>query len=341
MVTSFTLYRSAYPSQTPTVVSTFVPPNGNYVDAAVTPDKAYSYWVDAHGTGGTSGLPTPQAMIPLQPPVLAITPFAGRNLLVWSPATVTPNGAVTGYVVYRAPLPTPSTTPVFIPISPVLEGISDATFADTSLTEGSTYIYKVASSQSNSSYSPPNATSHFSLPVSLMIFPRAVDDFNAIAGDQLVQLQWTYQGSLSFTYFIQRKLGSADDSAFQTIKSGIVGNNFLDTGVKDKTFYTYRIYTVDGGGTTSTGFASADALPGKGPVISDPKVSISQDSAVSQVAVGNTLTWQGADQQGIDPTTMYPLGGYNLFQFTGWGSRLYLGDPDTGDLCGRHRRKPR
>jgi hypothetical protein len=324
----FNIYRSVYPTITPTLIATVqsTPSILNYPDSAVTPGTAYVYWMDAQNTPGHSALSAPQSFIPVQVPTLYITPLPERNQLFWAPITVATTSPVTGYAIYRA-APTPSQTPIFAQVGSIVEPLSNTNYVDsTNLSDGVSYIYEIAPSSQNNILGP------FSNPVTQYDYPQPVTDLIAVSGNNSVQLEWNYQGVATNTVLIQRKLGPASgSSAFQTIKTGQQGVNFIDTGVLNKNFYVYHVYTVDAQGLTSTAFASALALPAIPPIlpvvttstssgsnISGAPVTLTQNSSNAQTLIGNTLSWGGADQpsvlnpSGINPDTMYPLGGYSV-----------------------------
>ncbi len=315
-VTNYTLYRNLYPSQTPTVIANVVPPTTSYPDANVTPGIVYNYWASAQNSGGSSDLSAPQPVIPLQPPTLSLVPLSGKNNLSWSPVTLSSSNDVTGYAVFRA-VQTPGATPLFNSISGVLKGLSNTTFTDSTVVDSVSYVYKVAAS------SLTGQTSAFSNSVSVTVGPQPLLSLIAFSNDGLVQLRWIYQGTATNSYTIQRKLGTEPDSAYQTIKSGVVGVNYLDTGLLDKTFYTYRIITVDSLGLTAVS-PPAIALPAAAPIVSNGAVSVAQGQN------GNTLSWWPADTS-LPPApgglydlfntkTMYPLGGYSVYRSVDGGA---------------------
>ena len=235
-------------------------------------------------------------------------------------ATTSP---VTGYAIYRAAI-TPSMTPTFAAIGSIVEPLSNTTYVDASLTDGVSYIYEIAPASQNNILGP------FSNSVGQYVFPQPVSNLIAVSGDSLVQLRWASQGVTTTTFLIQRKLGPAPASSFQTIATGYQGVNFIDNSVQDKNFYIYRVYTVDAQSLTSTA-AYAVALPAAPPIlplvqvtgsggvaVSGAPVTLTQNSISTQTLIGNTLAWGGADQltgvlpTGINPATMYPLGGYSV-----------------------------
>jgi hypothetical protein len=306
-VTTWNIYRSLYPTLTPPPTSTPLSSGYSSVDSAVTPGAAYVYWMSAQNASGNSGIGSPQTVMSLDPPVLAITPLAERNLLVWSALTPPPGSPVTGYSVYRA---LPSPTPQFSVLANLVEPLNNTTYAD-SVSDGGTYLYKVAGTTSN------GILGAFSNVVTQFVALQPVSQFTAVSGDRLVQLRWNYQGVNNITYTLQRKLGTDTDSNFQTLKSGLTGNNYADTGLVNKDFYVYRLFSVDAVGNSAS--AIAIALPAKAPLVDNATVTLIQNNNNLQTLIGNTLVWQGADQANFDPTSMYPLGGYTLSRSTDGG----------------------
>jgi hypothetical protein len=156
-----------------------------------------------------------------------------------------------------------------------------------------------------------------------LVLPQSVVNLQAVSGDGLVQLRWSYQGTQKFTYTLQRKLGSAPVSAYQTLKSAFQLNNYLDTGLLDKTLYDYQVITVDALGLTSTA-AVVEALPAASPFVGNPQVSILQNQIQNQPV--NQLTWAPANYplNNFNTTTMYPLGGYYVNRSTDGGGTYQL-----------------
>lgn len=318
-VTSYDIYRNLYPTTTPVLFAANIPAAGVSIDNTVTTGNPYLYWMDAKNASGASSLSGPQTIIPIHPVTIALTPLADRNQLVWPPLSVPTTSPVTGYAVYRALATTPGVTPTFVAIGSIVEPLSNTTYVDRTVSNGVSYIYEVAPASANGILGP------FSNPVTQLVVPQPVNNLIAVSSDGIVQLRWDYQGAPGNTYFITRSLGTAPGSP-QTIRSGFQGVNFIDAGVVDKNFYIYTVYTVDANGTTSAASAPVTALPARAPIVSNAAVSLSQNSISSQTVIGNTLNWTGADQPGvdpvtkvnlptgIDPATMYPLGGYSVYR---------------------------
>src|SRR5258708_8249761 len=168
-------------------------------------------------------------------------------------------------------------TPTFVPYSSVLQGLSNTTYTDPSCFETSSYLYKVAAVNLVN----PARRSDFSNSAAQTVLPQPVSMLVAISGNQLAQLSWNNQGVTTLTYTLQRKLGSAPDNTYQTVKTGIQGVNYLDLGLQNKTFYSYRLFTVDISQSvtyTSNPSVPAIALPPKPPIVSNQNVGLAQDS---------------------------------------------------------------
>ncbi|HVZ82016.1 MAG TPA: hypothetical protein VHE12_14610 [bacterium] len=309
-VTSWDIYRSVYPTTTPTFIATVVGGGQTFVDPDVTPGAAYVYQMNGQNASGAGVPSAPGTALAVDPPVLAVTPLADKNFLVWTVLTPPPGSPVSGYSIYRA---LPSPTPQFNVLAPLVEPLTNTGYVDT-VTNGSTYLYKVAGSSTN------GILGGFSNVVTQFAALQPVSILTAVSGDRLVQLRWNYQGVNTITYTLQKKLGTAPDGDFQTVRSGLTGTNYVDSDVADKEFYVYRLYSVDAGGNTSTSCATALALPAKPPVVNDRSVSLSQNTTNLQTLIGNSLSWKGADQApNYDPASMYPLGGYTLSRSTDGG----------------------
>lgn len=324
-VTAYDIFRSTYAGgpATPVPVATGVPQRANsYVDSQVTPGIPYYYSMSSMGSSLVSAATTQQGAVASLAPILSVTGGPDQAILNWVPisttATPTP-GTFSGYEIYRMTLPTPgSTVTPFTQLASVT-GIATGTYTDNTVTDSNGYIYQVAPMTSGS----PNLLGAFSNSASVVILPQAVLNLTAVSGDQLVQLRWTYQGTPLNSYTVERKLGTAPVSAFQVIKTGIETQDFLDTGLQDKTFYTYEVLTIDPLGLTQTSQA-VNALPARPPIVNNPTVNL------VQAQNGNTLSWTAANinpsnnASVFDQTTMYPLGGYHVYRSSDGGGTYQL-----------------
>jgi|GEM_PF-1652042 len=329
-VNGYYIYRSTAAFATPTPIATILGGGpATYVDNSVTNGNAYYYWVNT-GAQGVTSAPASVAALAVTAPMLYLTPGPGVNNLAWNPVAVPTGAAVSGYSVQSltmpsTPISTLTPTPGFAPIGPaIVEGLNNTTYADTSVVDSNSYVYQVAAAAPNPWGGRPILGPYSnSVGMGVTVVPQPISNLQAVSGDGLVQLRWTYQGSQKFTYTIQRKLGSAQDSSYQTIKAGYQGVDFTDSGVLDKTLYNYRIYSLDASGSSSNA-AVIQALPAATPYVGNTQVTLVQNQTNNQTF--NILSWAPANipSSYYDPTKMYPLGGYYVYRSSDGGGTYQL-----------------
>lgn len=325
-VTGFDIYRTTSAFSLMTFLAT--PTGTTYTDTSVTNGYPYFYWVDANGQGVSSAPTSVGALAVPAPANFSVTTGPAVNSLAWNPVAVPTGSPVSGYSVQSlvfpsTPIPNTTPTPGFAPIGPaIIEGLNNTTYADTTVTDDNKYMYQVAAAAPNP-WGIGSLLGGFALSATVLVYPQPVTNLQAVSGDGSVQLRWNYQGTQKFTYNIQRKLGSAPVTAYQTVKSGLQGINYIDAGLLDKTLYDYQIYTVDAFGLTSAA-AMVQALPAEAPYVGNPLVSLSQIQQNN--LTGNLLNWSPANipTTSFDPTKMYPLGGYYVFRSNDGGGTYEL-----------------
>ena len=304
---------------TPTVVSSL----SSSIDPQVTPGAPYYYYMESISDGLYS-LPTnEQAVIAGQAPILNAVAGAGQAILTWSPVIVTASSPITEYLVTRLAFPTPGSTPATFLSS---TNLTTTTYTDTGVNFNIGYVYSVApigfTSSGATIFGP------YSNSVTLTTPPQAPTSVVAVSGDQLVQLRWNFQGSAvtTYTFSIQRKLGTAPVTAYQTIASGLTGLDYTDAGLLDKTLYNYEIVVASQG---LTGISQpVNALPAKPPVVDNAALTLTQTQS------GNTISWQAANglPGDFNSATMYPLGGYRVYRSSDGGGTYQLLDAQGDTL---------
>ena len=264
-----------------------------------------------------------QAVIAGQAPILNAVAGAGQAILTWSPVIVTASSPITEYLVTRLAFPTPGSTPATFLSS---TNLTTTTYTDTGVNFNIGYVYSVApigfTSSGATIFGP------YSNSVTLTTPPQAPTSVVAVSGDQLVQLRWNFQGSAvtTYTFSIQRKLGTAPVTAYQTIASGLTGLDYTDAGLLDKTLYNYEIVVASQG---LTGISQpVNALPAKPPVVDNAALTLTQTQS------GNTISWQAANglPGDFNSTTMYPLGGYRVYRSSDGGGTYQLLDAQGDTL---------
>ncbi len=300
---SYTVYRSEGVTATRTPVATLTAPSTVWVDPAVTPGGAYIYGVEAYGAGGPSPSSVAVSGLAMDPPVLQVTPLPGRHSLSWTQLAAA--GSVTGYVVERRAIPTPQ----FTPLSGLLRGMAVTTFTDLALIQGTTYVYRVAGADAF------GTAGGWSEPVTQAAAPLPVSGLRALSGDGIVQLLWDFQAGTTVTYTIQRKLGSAPGSDYSDLRTGYSAVNFADATAVNKTYWTYRVITVDSSSGLTAVSSEVTALPARAPVLGDRTVRADPNE------FGVVLTWSPADPPGtFEASFMYPLAGYRIYRSVDGGA---------------------
>lgn len=198
--------------------------------------------VGSGGSGGGSGGTAPAA-----PTNVTAGAGDGKATINWS----APAGAVTGYNLYR------STSAGAEGTTPYKTGLTGTSFADTGLTNGTTYYYKVAavntvgvSSQSAEASAKPMAAG---------AAPAAPTNLNATAGDTQATLTWSVPAGAVTGYNLYRAT-SAGAEGGTPYKAGIGGTSFTDTGLTNGTTYYYKVAAVNAAGVSAQS-AEASAKP--------------------------------------------------------------------------------
>ncbi|MCY3714372.1 MAG: fibronectin type III domain-containing protein [Gemmatimonadetes bacterium] len=138
--------------------------------------------------------------------------------------------------------------------------VSDTTYTDSGLDEGTSYKYRVRAFNSvgNSAYSnADSATTHLTL-------PDAPSSLSAGATSPTqISLSWSDNSDNEDGFRIERKLTPAADSTFSRI--GMVGEDtksYTDGGLASGTGYTYRVYAFNEAGDSDySNQASATTRP--------------------------------------------------------------------------------
>jgi hypothetical protein len=142
-VTGYNLYRGTSPgAESPTPVATNIT-GLSFTDTGLTDGTTYYYTVTAVNAVGISpqsgeASATPQAVAPSAPLNVVASAGNAQVTVSWSVPASTGGAPVTGYNVYRG------TSPGGESPTPVATNVTTTSFADTGLTNGTTYYYKVA-----------------------------------------------------------------------------------------------------------------------------------------------------------------------------------------------------
>jgi fibronectin type 3 domain-containing protein len=237
---SFTTY-ATLPAKSAAPPSTY-----NWADTGVVPGTAYEYHIEAVNTSGNNDFVGANAStITLPPGSLTAAPGSGVVNLSWA----APTGALS-YNVYRA------TTAGGEGTTPIATGVTTTAFADTTVTNGTTYFYEMTAVNANVNHVPalpsesafsneasatPSAVSPPAAPTGLTASATA---FNTNAAR--VTLSWTASAGAT-SYNVYRSTSSNGEGG-TPLATGVTGTTFSDSTVAFGTTYFYKVSAVNAGG---------------------------------------------------------------------------------------------
>ncbi|GIO11312.1 endoglucanase [Cohnella xylanilytica] len=191
--------------------------------------------------GSEPGAVTPT--VPAAPAGLSATAGNAQISLSW-----TASAGATGYNVKRA-------TTSGGPYTTVATGVTATSYADTGLTNGTTYYYVV--SATNAAGESPNSAQVSATPTAAPTVPAAPAGLSATAGDTQVSLSWTASAGAT-GYNVKRATTSG--GPYTTVATGVTATSYADTGLTNGTTYYYVVSAANAAGE-SPNSAQASATP--------------------------------------------------------------------------------
>jgi len=237
--TSYSVYRgtTSY-GQSATPIASGIAAT-TYANTGLANGTTYYYRVAAFNAGGNSAESNQAAATPTAPPAtptaLTATPANATVTLSWTAAA-----GATSYNVYRG------TTSYGQSATPVAVAIHGTTYANTGLTNGVTYYYRVAAF--NAAGNSPEGNQAVATPV---VPPPAPTGLSATVVNGHVNLSWTASAGAT-SYSVYRGTTSYGESA-TPIASGNVATTYSDTSVTSGTTYYYRVAAFNAGGNSAEG----------------------------------------------------------------------------------------
>ena len=176
-------------------------------------------------------------------PTLSAQPGDARVTLSWAAVT----GAQT-YTLYRGTAPNTETT--------FATGLTGTTFVDTSVVNGTTYYYRLSASNPNGEGLKSNEVSATPNAV-----PAAPSNLVATGGTLQVTLTWKNNATSATAIAIERRPNPNKPFA-QIATVAPTATSYIDTGLRKKTTYYYRIRTLNGSLVSAySNIASAATAP--------------------------------------------------------------------------------
>ncbi|MDR6553274.1 S-layer homology domain-containing protein [Paenibacillus qinlingensis] len=152
--------------------------------------------------------------------------------LSWDTVT----GATYTYNVKRSLLPTG-------PFSTIASSVTQATYTDKSVANGTTYYYVVTAL--NQGQESANSAIESAKPEAPIVVPPAPVGLTAQAGNAQVGLSWNTVTGATYTYNVKRSL--TESGPFTIVATNVTGSSFTDNSVANGTTYYYVVSAVNAG----------------------------------------------------------------------------------------------
>ncbi|MGO8672196.1 MAG: choice-of-anchor tandem repeat GloVer-containing protein, partial [Capsulimonadaceae bacterium] len=219
-----------------------------FTDTGVTNGIKYFYKVSAVNATGTSpqsieASAKPEPPAPAAPTGLAATAGNSQVALSWTAST----GATT-YNVYRGTATGAEASTALV------TGITGSGYTNMSVTNGTTYFYKVAAVNGGGTSAESNEASATPEPPT----PTVPTGVTATAGNTQVSLSWTASSGAT-SYNVYRGTASGDEAS-TAAATGITTASYTDTGLTNGVKYFYKVAAVNSGGTSAQS-SEASATP--------------------------------------------------------------------------------
>lgn len=209
------------------------------VEVAAKDITTYGTVLDAIDIDDTGYLVNPN--VPSQPTDLSAIAGDAKVDLSWTAVD-----SATSYNVQRA-------TTAGGPYETITSNITEATYNDTGLTNGTTYYYVVTAVNTLGESSPSNEAS--ATPFKPETKPEAPINLTALGGDSKVDLTWSATEGAN-TYTVKRSTTAG--GTYTAIAENLTFTNYSDTDVTNRTTYYYIVTAInDAGESDSSNEASA------------------------------------------------------------------------------------
>ena len=184
---------------------------------------------------------------PTAPQSLAATAGSGSVTLSWAAPASNGGASITGFDVYRG------TSPGGESGTPVATNVPSLSYTDTSVTNGTTYYYRVAavnsagiSPQSNEAFATPNLVQ--------ATVPSAPQGLAATGGNASVKLSWSApasNGGAAITGYDVYRGTTAGGESGTPVASNVTATSYTDASVTNGTAYYYTVAAVNAVGVSA------------------------------------------------------------------------------------------
>ncbi|MBK9138012.1 MAG: fibronectin type III domain-containing protein [Verrucomicrobia bacterium] len=235
------------------VIATLAANIVSFEDAGLTPESTYHYRLRSYNGGGFSAYSDTASVVTTTNPPAAPTGLTATAInesqinLAWADNSTTE----TGFTIERSAGGGPWTQIAQVPAN-------STSFADTGLTMGTTYSYRVRSYNGVGSSAWSNTASATPQPPPPPATPSGLNP-SAVSSSQ-ISLVWSDNANNETSHQLERSLNGVVWSALATLGANVT--SYLDTGLDPATTYHYRLRACNSGGCSDfTPGASATTLP--------------------------------------------------------------------------------
>ncbi len=165
-----------------------------------------------------------------------------------------------------------------------IASVSSASYSDTSVTNGTTYYYKVEAVNSAGTSSACQASA---TPTATVTTPATPANFNATPGNASVTLAWSASTGAT-SYSLSRSTSSG--SGYAQIAS-VTTPGYTDTSVSNGTLYYYEVTASNSAGTSAAATTSATPSSGSSPVVVIDSFSTSANFYAQINDLGQPISW--------------------------------------------------
>ena len=319
---SITVYVVQYSSDNGTSWTTFSDGTSTLTSATVTGltnGTSYVFRVAAKNSNGTgvysaSTLSVTPATTPDAPESVAGTAGNNQVALTWTPPASNGGSAITNYSIqYSSDGGTSWSTAL-------LTGSTSANFTVTGLTNGTTYIFKVAAKNSAGT----GNYSENSLGVMPVTTPDVPASVSGTAGNTEVALSWSApasNGGASITDYVVQYSSNSGSTWSAAMSTGSTSANFTVTGLTNGTTYIFKVAATNSAGSGNYSASSPSVTPATTP---DVPTSVSGTAGNTEV----TLSWTAPANNGGSAITNYSIQ-YSSDEGTSWSEALLTGSTST------------